>query len=208
MEQIRCFIAIELPDEVKTGLTQLEAQLKSGNQPWVKWVDPYSIHLTLKFLGNVAADRIDKITRAMGEAVQGASPFHLEVKDLGVFPNLRRVQVAWVGVSGEVDKLVQLQQRIESSLVPQGFTAESRPFTPHLTLARIRDRASPDERQRFGQLIADTKFEAAYTFQVDAISLMRSQLTREGAIYSRIGSVELNRDCLSTSPPVCNRRHR
>jgi len=202
MEQIRCFIAIKLPDEVKRGLTQLEAQLKSGNQPWVKWVDPYSIHLTLKFLGNVAADRIDKITRAMGEAVQGASPFHLEVKDLGVFPNLRRVQVAWVGVSGEVDKLVQLQRHIESSLVPLGFTAESRPFTPHLTLARIRDRASPDERQRFGQLIADTKFEAAYTFQVDAISLMRSQLTREGAIYSRIGSVELNRDCLSTSPPV------
>ncbi len=191
MEQIRCFIAIELPDEVKRGLTQLQAQLKSGNQPWVKWVDPYSIHLTLKFLGNVAVDRIDKITRAMGEAVQGASPFRLEVKDLGVFPNLRRVQVAWVGVSGEVDKLVHLQQRIESSLVPQGFTAESRPFTAHLTLARIRDRASPDERQRFGQLIADTKFEAAYTFRVDAINLMRSQLTREGAIYSRIGSVEL-----------------
>lgn len=191
MEQIRCFIAIELPDEVKRGLTQLQAQLKSGNQPWVKWVDPYSIHLTLKFLGNVAGDRIGEITRAMGEAVQGASPFRLEVKDLGVFPNLRRVQVAWVGVSGEVDKLVHLQQRIESSLVPQGFTAESRPFTAHLTLARIRDRASPDERQRFGQLIADTKFEAAYTFRVDAINLMRSQLTREGAIYSRIGSVEL-----------------
>ena len=199
MEQIRCFIAIELPDEVKRGLTQLEAQLKSGNQPWVKWVDPYSIHLTLKFLGNVAADRIGEITGAMGEAVQGASPFHLEVKDLGVFPNLRRVQVAWVGIRGEVDKLVQLQQRIESSLVPQGFTAESRPFTAHLTLARIRDRASPDERQRFGQLIADTKFEAAYTFRVDAINLMRSQLTREGAIYSRIGSVELNKPLSTTT---------
>jgi len=193
MEQIRCFIAIELPDEIKTGLTQLQAQLKSGNQPWVKWVDPYSIHLTLKFLGNVAKDRIGEIIRAMGEAVQGVSPFRLEVKDLGVFPNLRRVQVAWVGVSGEVDKLVQLQRHIESNLVPQGFTAESRPFTAHLTLARIRDRASPDERQRFGRLIADTKFEAAYTFQVDAISLMRSQLTREGAIYSRIGSVGLNK---------------
>ncbi len=191
MEQIRCFIAIELPDEIKTGLVQLQAQLKSGDQPWVKWVDPYSIHLTLKFLGNVAVDRIGKITGAMGEAVQGASPFHLEVKDLGVFPNLRRVQVAWVGLSGEVDKLVQLQQRIESNLAGLGFAPEPRRFTPHLTLARLRDRASPDERQRFGQLITDTRFEVAYTFQVDAISLMRSQLTREGAIYSRIGSVEL-----------------
>ena len=199
MEQIRCFIAIELPDEVKRGLTQLQAQLKSGNQPWVKWVDPYSIHLTLKFLGNVAADRIGEITGAMGEAVQGASPFHLEVKDLGVFPNLRRVQVAWVGLSGEVDKLVQLQQRIESNLAGLGFAPEPRRFTPHLTLARLRDRASPDERQRFGQLITDTRFEAAYTFQVDAISLIRSQLTREGAIYSRIGSVELNKPLSTTT---------
>jgi len=191
MEQVRCFIAVELPDEVKTGLDQLQAQLKSGNQPWVKWVDPYSIHLTLKFLGNVAVDRIDPITAAMEEATQGVSPLHLEVKDLGVFPNLRRVQVVWVGVSGEVDKLARLQQRLESNLAGLGFTPERRRFTPHLTLARLRDRASPDEREGLGKLIASTKFEAAYTFPVDAISLMRSQLTREGAIYSKISSAEL-----------------
>jgi 2'-5' RNA ligase len=191
MEQVRCFIAIELPDEIKAGLFQLQAQLKTGNQPWVKWVDPYSTHLTLKFLGSVVVDRIGEITGAMEGAVQGASPFLLEVKGLGVFPNLRRVQVAWVGVSGEVDKLTRLQQRIESNLARLGFAPEPRPFTPHLTLARVRDRALPDERQRFGQLIADTKFEAAYSFQVDAISLMRSQLTREGAIYSQISSAKL-----------------
>ncbi|GAI25354.1 unnamed protein product, partial [marine sediment metagenome] len=127
---------------------QLEAQLKLGEQPWVKWVDPYSIHLTLKFLGNIAVDRTGEVAKAMKEAVQGISPFHLEVKDLGVFPNLRRVQVAWVGISGEVDKLSQLQKYIESTLAPLGFAPESRPFTPHLTLARLRDRASLDERQR------------------------------------------------------------
>ena len=198
MEQIRSFIAIELPDELKLGLTQLEARLKSANQPWVKWVNPYSIHLTLKFLGSIAADRTGQITRAIEEAVRGIPPFHLEVKDLGVFPNLRRVQVAWVGVGGELDKLGQLQQRIESNLAPLGFAPESRPFTPHLTLARVRDWASLEERQRFGQLIANTRFEAAYTIEVDAINLMRSQLTREGAIYSRISSVRLKRP-LSTA---------
>jgi len=191
MEQVRCFIAIELPEEIKTGLKHLQAQLKSGKQFSVKWVDPYGIHLTLKFLGNVALDRIGEITGAMGEAAQGVSPFHLEVKDLGVFPNLRRVQVVWVGVRGEVDKLARLQQRLESNLALLGFAPEGRRFTPHLTLARVRDQASPDERQRLGQLIADTRFEAAYSFPVDAISLIRSQLTREGAIYSRISSVEL-----------------
>ena len=190
MEQIRSFIAIELPDELKLALGQLEAQLKSGKHPWVKWVDPNSIHLTLKFLGNITMDRTGEITRAMQEAAQGIPPFHLDVKDLGVFPNLKRVQVAWVGISGEVDKLGQLQQRIESNLEHLGFAPESRPFTSHLTLARLRNQASLDERQRFGQLIAGTRFEAG-TIKVDAISLMRSQLRREGAIYSRISLVRL-----------------
>ena len=193
MEQIRSFIAIELPDELKLGLTQLQSRLKLAKQPWAKWVDPYSIHLTLKFLGNIVIDRIGEITRAIEDAAQGITPFHLEVKELGVFPNMRRVQVIWVGVSGEVDKLGQLQQGIESNLAHLGFAPESRPFSPHLTLARLRDRAPFDERQRFGQLIAGTKFEAVYAIEVDAISLMRSQLTREGAIYSRISSVGLKK---------------
>jgi len=191
MEQVRCFIAIGLPDEIRDGLAQLQAQLKTGNQPGVKWVDPYGVHLTLKFLGSVAADRIDQISRAMEEAVRGIPPFHLKVEGLGVFPSLRRVQVAWVGISGEVDRLAHLQQRLESNLAGLGFTPERRRFTPHLTLARLRDRASSEERQGFGQLIAGTRFELAYSFQVDAISLMRSQLTREGAVYSRISAVEL-----------------
>ncbi len=198
MEQVRSFIAIELPDELKLELSQLETQLKLGEPPWVKWVDPYGIHLTLKFLGNVAVNMLGDITGAMEEAVRGIPPFHLKVKELGVFPNLRRVQVAWVGISGEVDKLSQLQQRIESNLAPLGFTSESRPFAPHLTLARLRDQASLAERQKFGQLITSTRFESAHTIEVDAISLMRSQLTREGAVYSRISSVGLG-EPLSTA---------
>ncbi|MFC2048466.1 RNA 2',3'-cyclic phosphodiesterase [Chloroflexota bacterium] len=192
MEQIRSFIAIELPDELKRELVQLESRLKSGEQFWVKWVDPESIHLTLKFLGNIAVDRTGEITRAIEEAAQGISSFLLEVKDLGVFPNFKRVQVAWVGMSGDIDKLGQLQQNIESSLARLSFASESRPFAPHLTIARLRDRASLDEQQKFGQLIAETRFEAG-TFRVDAISLMKSQLTREGAIYSRISSVQLKK---------------
>ena len=199
MEQVRSFIAIELPDELKTGLSRLQARLKTGNPPWVKWVDLHGIHLTLKFLGNVAIDRTGEITGAIEAAARGVSPFVLQVKDLGAFPNLRRVQVVWVGMGGEVAKLNQLQQKIESNLARLGFAPESRPFTPHLTLARLRDRASPDERQRLGQLIADTRFEEAYNFKVDAINLMKSQLTREGAIYSRISSVELKKPLSTTS---------
>ena len=191
MEQIRSFIAIELPDELKRELTELTNRLQSDNQSGVKWVDPYSIHLTLKFLGNVDVKRIGEIARVMERAARGMPPFQLGIGNPGVFPNLRRVQVVWVGLTGEVDKLKQLQQRIESGLASLGFAAESRKFTPHLTLARLRNQATPDERHRIGQLIADTEFEAAHGIDVDAISLMSSQLTRKGAIYSRISLVGL-----------------
>ena len=191
MEQIRSFIAIELTEELKVKLGQLEAQLKSGQQLRVKWVDPEAIHLTLKFLGNIAAGRTGEIARAMEEAAQGVPPFHLEVKGLGAFPSLKRVQVVWVGVGGEVEKLCELQRRIESNLARLGFAPESRPFTGHLTLGRVRDQATPDERERLGQLIAGTAFEIDCALPVGAVSLMRSQLTRQGAIYSRISLVSL-----------------
>ena len=191
MEPIRAFIAIELPGELKQALRNIQSRLKAGGQFPVKWADPQGIHLTLKFLGDIAADSTEEITRTIAEAVQGTSPLRLEVRELGVFPNPRRVQVIWVGVSGDVEPLSRLQQHIDSRLSPLGFLPETRRFTPHLTLARVRDRASPEERQSLGQLVSATRFETGYSFIVDSIHLMRSQLTREGPIYSRIGSVRL-----------------
>ena len=123
MEQVRTFVAIELPEGLRQVLGTLQAGLKSHDQPWVKWVDPYGIHLTLKFLGNVAVDRLDDIMGAITEAAEGISCFHLSIRGLGVFPNPRRVQVAWVGLNGDVNILNQLQQRIESSLARLGFGA-------------------------------------------------------------------------------------
>jgi 2'-5' RNA ligase len=199
MEQIRSFIAVELPDELKSWLASLQDSLKSGEQHGVKWVNPYSIHLTLKFLGNIDIDRTNAIVRVMQASAQVIRPFHLEVKDLGAFPNLRRAQVIWVGVSGELDLLIKLQQHLESKLTPLGFTAEVRHFSPHLTLARLRNQASLKERQNLGDLISNIKFKAAYSIEVKTISLMRSHLTREGAIYNQISSVELNKSLPTTT---------
>jgi 2'-5' RNA ligase len=189
MEQARSFIAIELPDELRQGLGRLQARLKS--QPSIKWVHPDSIHLTLKFLGNIDVESIGEITGAMEEASRGVSPFRLEVSGLGVFPNPRQVRVAWVGLEGDVDSLALLQRQLETRLAHLGFTPESRPFTAHLTLARVRDGASAEERQEFGQAIISARLDMEYAIEVSAISLMRSQLTRQGAIYSRISLVRL-----------------
>ncbi len=191
MEQIRSFIAIELPGEVKAALSRLEDELKSRRQPSVKWVDPGSLHLTLKFLGNISAGLVTEITGAIEAAARGIPPFRLEIKGLGAFPNLKGVRVVWVGVSGEIDRLNQFQQRIESTVSPLGFPTEPRPFSAHLTIARLREPASFGDRQAFGELLTATSFEQTYSFNVGSVNLMKSQLTRQGPIYSRLSSVNL-----------------
>lgn len=194
MEEIRSFIAIELPEGLKTELRRLQTRLKSDGPTGVRWVDPASIHLTVKFLGDVPVDKLSEVTAAMSEAVQGILSFRLEVGGLGAFPNLSHVQVVWVGVDGETDKLAQLVQRIESRLSQLGFPEELRPFSPHLTLARVGNRVLPEERKRLGQLIAGTKFESSHAIEVNSINLMKSELTREGAVYRLLRSVKLGED--------------
>jgi 2'-5' RNA ligase len=191
MDSIRSFIAVELPEELKLELAQLQEQLSAGNKVQIKWVDPKNIHLTLKFLGNINTEITGKITLALEEAARGISPFLLRVKGLGAFPSLRKVQIVWVGLTGELDKLSKLQQRVDSSLVPLGFIPESRPFAPHLTIARLRDRATQVERQNLGRLIAEANYESSHMINVDSVYLMRSQLTNQGPIYNRISSIAL-----------------
>lgn len=191
MEQIRSFIAVELPDPVKDSLSSLKDRLRPAEHPYVKWVETEGIHLTLKFLGNIAQERVPQIIGAIAEASQGVSPFQIQIGGLGAFPSLQRPQVIWVAIIGEVERLITLQRGIDQALVSLGFTPESRPFTPHLTLGRLRERASPGERKRIGDLMMLTKFEGGPAMEVSEISLMRSRLTPKGAIYSRIASVRL-----------------
>ena len=191
MEQIRCFIAIELPSEIRAELDSLEEGLKAGQHPFVKWVAPEGIHLTLKFLGSVASNKVSEIIEAISKAAQGASAMHLQMGGLGVFPNWQRPQVVWVGMRGEIEKLAALQRNIETALAPLGFPPESRGFTAHLTLARLRERASPGEKQRFGEWLRSARSESRTAFEANSLSLMRSQLTPAGAIYTRLASVEL-----------------
>jgi 2'-5' RNA ligase len=191
MEKVRSFIAIELPSEVKACLADLEQELKKGRHTFVKWVAPEGIHLTLKFLGHVDSDRLGPVTNAIKEASQGIPPFHLELGAPGAFPNFSRPRVAWVGLQGELDKLIALQKRLDPLLVPLGFPKEDRPFNPHLTLSRVRENSSSAERQSFGQLLQRMRFEAGCSFLAESVDLMRSQLTPAGAIYSRLDSVPL-----------------
>lgn len=185
-EQIRSFVAIELPEEAKRGLARLRRELERDEHRFVKWVDPEGIHLTLKFLGNVPSKRLAEITEAIAKATQGVWLFHLEIHGIGAFPSRKQPRVLWVGIGGEVDKLTRLQQSIDSALAALGFAKEERHFVPHLTLARVREGASPADRKGFGELLSSTILEEKYPIEVEAVRLMRSQLTPAGAIYSCI----------------------
>ncbi len=190
-EQIRSFIAIELPEEAKNGLAKLRSELERTEHRFVKWVEPEGIHLTLKFLGNISFKQVAEVTKAMEEVAQVIPPFHLEISGLGAFPNLKQPRVLWIGIGGEADTLLRLQRNIDSALASLGFAEETRPFMPHLTLARVREGASIMARKSFGELAMSASFEDSYPIDAKAVSLMRSRLTPEGAIYTRLSVVEL-----------------
>jgi 2'-5' RNA ligase len=195
MENIRAFIAIELSDPIKASLSSLIAKLRSKEHhsaKYVKWVDPKGIHLTLKFLGNVTPDQVPRIIDAITPSAESLSPLKLQLGKLGVFPNLQRPRVIWVAITGEVKPLITLQQDIDQALAPLGFPPEGRSFSPHLTIGRLREQATPMERSSIGSLIPATEFEGGPILEIDQINLMKSTLTPSGAIYNRLASIKLH----------------
>ena len=191
---IRSFIAIEIPQEIKTSISQMQAQMKLSKLNFIKWVSPEGMHITLKFLGNTFSEKVQEITDAIREASRGTSPISIEIGGLGAFPNINRARVLWLGIGGEIAKLVELQKKIDDSLVTFGFPKEIRPFSPHITLARVRESASYHDQQDFGRLISSTQFDVTGMLSIDIVNLMKSQLLPTGAIYNRLATVELDKN--------------
>jgi RNA 2',3'-cyclic 3'-phosphodiesterase len=190
MEQLRTFVAIELSDALKAALDQAQTQLKRAPAADVgRWVAPDSVHLTLKFLGDIAADRVAGIVQAAQAVCQSFSPFSITLADLGCFPNAQRPRVIWIGVGGDVEPLQRLQGAVEVALEKLGFAAERRPFQPHLTLARIREGAGLPELQELVQRMATTKVVVPAPMTVHEVSLMRSQLKPSGAQYTQLAAM-------------------
>ncbi|MBI2846948.1 MAG: RNA 2',3'-cyclic phosphodiesterase [Chloroflexi bacterium] len=190
MAQIRAFIAVELPKEIRAALARLQEGLKAEGFSFVKWVDPEGVHLTLKFLGNIEEGKTSRIVEAISSAVEGVGPFRLGLSDLGGFPSLHQPRVIWAGLNGDLETLLNLHRRVEIAMATLGFPKEGRPFTGHLTLGRVRENASPSERRKLGEEVARSKSEGL-SFPVNGVSLMRSTLMPSGAIYSRIALIDL-----------------
>lgn len=192
-EMRRLFIAIELPRDLLREVEKTQAEIKRLiPQRAAKWVNPSGIHLTLKFLGDVPAAQIDHVVEGMQEAARGFAAFFLTIEGLGCFPSARSPRVLWLGLTGNVRQLASLQARIESEIAPIGYPTEERGFHPHLTLARTAREAHREEIAAIGK-VAESGIGTLGTWRVESISLMRSQLRPDGAVYTQEASIPLDR---------------
>ncbi|MEA3279645.1 MAG: RNA 2',3'-cyclic phosphodiesterase [Thermodesulfobacteriota bacterium] len=184
---IRTFIAFELPEKIITFISKVQKELRSRKLK-VKWVRPQNIHLTLKFLGNINETYTEIVGKAMQESANGYSPISLTTKGIGVFPNIKRPRVIWIGITGQTKQLVSLQKGLDEKLDAIGFPRNNRPFTGHLTLARVKERINPE------RLIDAIKYYSEFeseTFIADNICLFKSDLKSSGAVYTKLMSVTL-----------------
>jgi len=188
IETIRAFIAFELPAHIVQTAEVLQQKLM-GDGLKLKWVRPKNIHLTLKFFGELPTDRIDSVTNAMTNAVQDRMPATLTLQGLGVFPNLRRPRVLWMGLCGELEQLRGIQGALEENLAAEGFEKDRRPFRPHLTLARMPDRLNT---RRLPLALEATGDYAPEFFECGELVLFQSRLNPRGAIYTPLARVALS----------------
>ncbi|OGW66910.1 MAG: 2'-5' RNA ligase [Nitrospirae bacterium RIFCSPLOWO2_01_FULL_62_17] len=193
---IRTFVAVELDALLRQALAQAQTKLRSqlqrtlGPDVRIQWVKPESVHLTLKFLGDIPEDRVPDVQAALTRAAGGHGRFTVTVEGLGVFPDARAPRVVWVGMTAQAAAVKRLAADVESALGAIGFASEQKPFHPHLTLARIKER-SPEVGRAMsagGLLTPEVKLGE---LTVAAVSLMKSDLKPSGPVYTRLCHVPL-----------------
>jgi RNA 2',3'-cyclic 3'-phosphodiesterase len=180
--EIRCFIAIELPEQVKRFLDTTSSDLKKCGAD-VKWVRSSGIHLTLKFLGNVKIELIPVIDQRVRPIFARQSRIDVHVSGLGAFPSLGRPRVIWAGLQVSGNALSNLVRQLEQELELIGFNAEKRAFSPHLTLGRVRSGKGGAD---LIQAVRQRMDMAGPTFEADHAVLFKSVLKPSGAEYFAI----------------------
>ena len=186
-QSLRVFIAVSIPEPVACFLRDVQARLQLPATD-VRWLAVKNIHLTLKFLGDVDPSRVLDVAARMDDAAGQIPPFSLKARGAGVFPDLRRARVLWVGLDGALESLCRIQATLESGLESSGFKKESRRFHPHLTIGRTRRRI---DAHTMGASLERLKEAVSDSFRVDRLGLFKSTLKPAGADYSLLHTSRL-----------------
>ncbi|MBI3981454.1 MAG: RNA 2',3'-cyclic phosphodiesterase [Gemmatimonadetes bacterium] len=184
---MRLFVAVNLPADVRQALWEAAEPVRRRGYP-VRWGGPESLHLTLKFLGDVEPSREPEIRLGVDSAVTGARRFTLSIQGFGVFPSASRPRVIWAGC-GAVPPLEMLQHRVEREMEGLGFPLEGRAFRPHLTLGRAKNGAPPVRMAGLGAALEELEYAAEAT--VESVDLMESRLSPSGARYTCLHAAAL-----------------
>jgi 2'-5' RNA ligase len=177
---MRCFIAIELPDEVRDRLADLQEQM-AGLGRAVRWSKVESVHLTVKFLGEVPDQRVAEVCETARRIAEKHPVFDLEVAGAGCFPPRGLARIIWAGIPQLPQPLVDCQRECEEQFAAMGFEKENRPYKPHLTVGRVND---PGASNRVRQLLRQFESFTAGAFTADELTVFQSELRRGGSVYT------------------------
>jgi 2'-5' RNA ligase len=185
----RTFLAVALGDEARDALKR-EISALANALPSVRCVNAASLHLTLAFLGDLDDERLTAAHEATRAAAQGGAPFQLTLDRLGIFGPPHAPRVIWMGVGGELASLRRIQSALATELDQCGFPPQEHPFSPHLTLARLKDRLPASERTVLQQRV-NTRLAHTATWTVATLDVMKSELMRPAARYTTLASYAL-----------------
>lgn len=185
---VRCFISIELPDDVRRSIDSLIAELRKAGAD-IAWVAPEKIHLTLKFLGSTDDSLIPKLAELISKKLSQNNIFYIKIVGVGCFPSEKRPRVLWIGIENS-EALSDVQKQVDASVGEFGFAPEERPFSPHLTIGRIRS-----QRGISGILRRFPEFRTADFGAVEAknIHIMKSELKPAGAEHTSMAEIPIGR---------------
>jgi 2'-5' RNA ligase len=192
---MRLFVAVHLPEDMRQRLAATQERLRAVRAD-VSWVRPGNIHLTLKFLGEVAPERLAEIQAALRAPAGASAPLDAAVAGVGTFGG-RVPRVIWAGVTAGAEALATLAGRVDAAMADVGFAREARPFAPHLTLGRVR---SPKNAADLAAAVRAESRAAFGTLRVSAFSLMESQLDPKGSIYTAREMFPIGASRTDTSP--------
>jgi 2'-5' RNA ligase len=188
---LRVFIAIELPARACDAIQKQTSRLRQTlGSDFIRWVPCQNMHLTLKFLGDTAVTHLDFLKQMLVREAELHSQFEMQLGGVGCFPNQRSPRVLWVGIHAPSD-LTSLQRGIESGASRLGYKPESRPFSPHLTIGRVRENASLVEIQKIRSVLETVQPGNITIVKADSVHLFKSDLQPGGSVYTKLFSTPL-----------------
>ena len=188
--QMRVFISVNLSALARKELGELTQKLQKSHWP-VRWEKPEKIHVTFTFLGELKNLRTEKLKNILEKACSGIKPFTISFKGLGAFPDFVQPRVVWVGLKGDLKSLAALQKGIEKELKKAGIWFDKKPFTPHVTIGRVKKGISKGYLLDLGKKIKKLRqIDFQSRILVDSVEIMKSDLLPGDSVYTELAKIK------------------